>query len=226
MFGMNRHKILKCFIRKSAVASELSCPAMSYYILLEPFHLHLPVMRQVPFSFSQYCTRSCLTIMAGVGVAHKLLKKTKQRKDNNTNLWQSHLSQNYLQAVLRDKHTKPCPCAILDHYILDFNPSTVSTETASVVSPFKVAIVLGKKEYLCILMVILKRVVPLEHSHAYMLFTCVAQGPQCGLKNYLSIHSAAPPREDYVQLCASEKAKLIEEIVFDCRRIKSKNSVS
>ena len=26
-------------------------------------------------SFSRYCTRSCLTMMAGVGVAHKLLKK-------------------------------------------------------------------------------------------------------------------------------------------------------
>ena len=32
-------------------------------------------------------------MMAGVGVAHKLLKKKKpqkQEKDNNTNLWQSH----------------------------------------------------------------------------------------------------------------------------------------
>ena len=27
-------------------------------------------------SFSRYCTRSCLTMMAGVGVAHKLLKGT------------------------------------------------------------------------------------------------------------------------------------------------------
>ena len=32
------------------------------------------------------------------------------------------------------------------HYILDLNPSTVSAETASVVSPFQVTIVLGKKE--------------------------------------------------------------------------------
>ena len=40
-----------------------------------------------PFSlsFSRYCTRSCLTIMAGVGVVHKLLKK-QQENDNNTNL--------------------------------------------------------------------------------------------------------------------------------------------
>ena len=34
----------------------------------------------------------------------------------------------------------------LGHYILELNPSTVSAETASVVSPFQVAIVLGKKE--------------------------------------------------------------------------------
>ena len=42
----------------------------------------------VPFSlsFCQYCTPSCLTMMAGVGVADKLLKKKKQEKDNNTNL--------------------------------------------------------------------------------------------------------------------------------------------
>ena len=70
-----------------------------------------------------------------------------QEQDNNTNLWQSHLSWNYLQAVLRDRHTKPCPCPTLCHYILDLNPSTVSAETASDVSPFQVAIVLGKKEF-------------------------------------------------------------------------------
>ena len=39
------------------------------------------VFRSLVFflSFSRYCTRSCLTIMAGVGVAHKLLKKTKKK---------------------------------------------------------------------------------------------------------------------------------------------------
>ena len=42
--------------------------------------------------------------------------------------------------------TKPCPCPILGHYISNLNPSTVSAETASVVSPYQVAIVLGKKE--------------------------------------------------------------------------------
>ena len=31
-------------------------------------------------SFFRYCTRSCLTMMAGVGVAHKLLKKQQQKK--------------------------------------------------------------------------------------------------------------------------------------------------
>ena len=31
-------------------------------------------------SFFRYCTRSCLTMMAGVGVAHKLLKKKKQQQ--------------------------------------------------------------------------------------------------------------------------------------------------
>ena len=82
-------------------------------------------------------------MIAGVGV-HKLLKKKK--KENNTNIWQSNLSQNYLQAVLRDRHTKPCPCPTLGHYILDFNPSTVSAETASVVGLFQVATVMGKKE--------------------------------------------------------------------------------
>ena len=30
-------------------------------------------------SFFRYCTRSCLTMMAGVGVAHKLLKKTTKK---------------------------------------------------------------------------------------------------------------------------------------------------
>ena len=34
-------------------------------------------------SFFRYCTWSCLTMMAGVGVAHKLLKK-KQKKKNKT----------------------------------------------------------------------------------------------------------------------------------------------
>ena len=38
-------------------------------------------------------------------------------------------------------------CPKLGHYILVLNPSTVSAETASVVSPFQVAVVLGKKEY-------------------------------------------------------------------------------
>ena len=33
----------------------------------------------------KYCTRSRLTMMAGVGVAHTLLKK-KKKKDNNTKL--------------------------------------------------------------------------------------------------------------------------------------------
>ena len=44
-------------------------------------------------------------MMAGVAVAHKLLLNNKQEKDYNTNLWQSHLSQNNLQTVLRDRHT-------------------------------------------------------------------------------------------------------------------------
>ena len=30
-------------------------------------------------SFSRYCTRSCLTMKAGVGVAHKLFKQVAQR---------------------------------------------------------------------------------------------------------------------------------------------------
>ena len=38
------------------------------------------------------------------------------------------------------------PAQTLGHYILDLNPSTVSAETASVVSPLQVAVVLGKKE--------------------------------------------------------------------------------
>ena len=38
------------------------------------------------------------------------------------------------------------PVQTLGHYILDLNPSTVSAETASAVSPFQVAIVLGQKE--------------------------------------------------------------------------------
>ena len=93
-------------------------------------------------SFSRYCTRSCLTMMAGVGVAHKLLKTNKKKItvqifDRATIV--------YLEAVLKDRHTKPCPCPTLGHYVLDLNPSTVSAETASVVSLFQVAIVLGKK---------------------------------------------------------------------------------
>ena len=55
-------------------------------------------------------------------------------------------SQRKHTAILRVRHTKPCPCPTLGHYILDLNPSTVCPETASVVSPFQVAIVLGKKE--------------------------------------------------------------------------------
>ena len=43
------------------------------------------------------------------------------------------------EAVLRDRHTKQCPCLTLGHYILDLNPSTVSAETASVVSQFQSA---------------------------------------------------------------------------------------
>ena len=51
-------------------------------------------------SFSRQYTRSYLTMMACVGVAHKLLKKKK-----------SHLFLN--------RHTKPCPFPALGHYILD-----------------------------------------------------------------------------------------------------------
>ena len=97
------------------------------------------------FPFCRYCTRSFLTMMAGVGVAHKLLKNKKkiiiQMFDKAT-----FSSLNYLQEFLRDRHTKPCPCPTIGHYIVDLNPSAVSAETASVVSPFRVAIVLGKKE--------------------------------------------------------------------------------
>ena len=55
-----------------------------------------------------------------------------QQKDINTK--PPHL----LQTDLRDRHTKPCPYPTLGYYILDLNPSTVSAETASVVSPFQV----------------------------------------------------------------------------------------
>ena len=51
-------------------------------------------------SFFRYCTRSCLTMMAGVGVAHKLLKKNKKKK-------QQEKSDSELLLVIRpnDNHS-------------------------------------------------------------------------------------------------------------------------
>ena len=55
-------------------------------------------------------------------------------------------SASVMEAVLRNRHTKPCPCPTLGHYILNLSPSAVSAETASVVILFQAAIVLGRKD--------------------------------------------------------------------------------
>ena len=57
--------------------------ALTKYLLVSFFD---PQKILYPFSLSffRYCTRSCLTIMAGVSVVHKLIKK-QQENDNNSN---------------------------------------------------------------------------------------------------------------------------------------------
>ena len=85
-------------------------------------------------------------MMAGVGVAHKLLKKKKNKKKITIQISDKATSVKTIYNQFSGTGTKPCPCPTLGHHILDLNPSTVSPETASVVSPFQVAIVLGKKE--------------------------------------------------------------------------------
>ena len=55
---------------------------------------------------------------------------------------------NYLQEVPKGRDSIPSPCSTLGYYILALYPSAVSEETASVVRPFQVSIVLGKNEFL------------------------------------------------------------------------------
>ena len=45
-------------------------------------------------------------MMAGVGVAHKLLKNNyKKKQKTTTNLWQSHLNKNYFSIKTMDEVT-------------------------------------------------------------------------------------------------------------------------
>ena len=66
--------------------------------------------------------------------------------DTEDNLWQRHLELKLFTRNPQGLTELQNPCPTQGCYILDLNPSAVSEETASTVSPFKVAIVLEKKE--------------------------------------------------------------------------------
>ena len=104
-------------------------------------------IRLYSHSFYRYCSRSCLTMMAGVGVAQKLQKiirifdeatsvKTIYKQSSGTGI----------QAISLPK--------TLGHYCFYLNPFTVSAETVSVVNPFQVAIVFVKEDHFSVVMIL------------------------------------------------------------------------
>ena len=72
------------------------------------------IKSNIPFSFYRYCYRSCLTMMAGVGVVHKLLKKTttkkktdiKKNKQKKQKKKQSGSGETELSQFWRMRHSK------------------------------------------------------------------------------------------------------------------------
>ena len=89
-----------------------------------------------------YCTQSCLTMMAGVGVAHKLLKK-KHKKMITIQIFDKAIS---VKTIYKQSSGTGIPSHVPAQPSRSLYFGLVSAETVSVVSPFQVAIVLGKKE--------------------------------------------------------------------------------
>ena len=87
-------------------------------------------------------------MMACVGVVYKLLKKKKKRERERKTQIQILDKATSVKTIYKQSSGTgiPSPCPILGHYVLDFHPSSISVESASVVSPFQIAVVLGKKE--------------------------------------------------------------------------------